>query len=216
MSTPTSGARAYDSPLRREQAAATEQRILRAAYELLVSDGYDGTTMAAVAARAGVSVQTVYKSVGSKPELLKRVYDVTLVGDDAPIPFAERPEVRAAYAETDPARFLAAYAGLGKLLNDRLSPLLGSLLAGARSGEPDLVAFAATIDNERLAGSAMVARRLDELGALRPGLSVDEARDLVWTINSPEVWHLLVERQGWTADAWEAWVSRALVNAVLP
>ncbi len=215
MSTPEPGARAYDSPLRREQAAATEQRILRAAYDLLVSDGYGGTTMAAVAARAGVSVQTVYKAVGSKPALVKRVYDVTLVGDDDPVPFAERPEVRAAYAEPDPARFLAAYAGLGKLLNRRLSPLLSILLAGARTGDPDLVAFAATIDGERLVGAAMVARRLDELGALRPGLTVDEARDLVWTINSPEVWHLLVERQGWTADAWEAWVARALVGSVL-
>lgn len=216
MSTPVPGARAYDSPLRREQAAATEQRILRAAYELLVDEGYGGTTMAAVAARAGVSVQTVYKSVGSKPELLKRVYDVTLVGDDAPVPFAERPEVRAAYAETDPARFLALYAGLGRLLYVRLSPLLGILLAGARSGDPDLVDFAATIDGERLVGATMVAQRLEELGALRPGLSVDQARDLVWTIDSPEVWHLLVERRGWTVDDWEAWVARALVNAVLP
>ena len=77
------------------------------------------------------------------------------------------------------------------------------------------MAFAATTDGERLVGAAMVARRLDELGALRPGLTVDEARDLVWTINSPEVWHLLVERQGWTADAWEAWVARALVGSVL-
>ncbi len=78
------------------------------------------------------------------------------------------------------------------------------------------MAFAGTVDRERLAGSAMVAHRLDELGALRPGLTVDEARDLIWTINSPEVWHLLVERQGWTADAREAWVARALANAVLP
>jgi len=215
MSTPPPGARAYDSPLRREQAAATEQRILRAAYDLLVSDGYGGTTMAAVAARAGVSVQTVYKAVGSKPALVKRVYDVTLVGDDEPVPFAQRPEVQAAYAEVDPTLFLAAYAGLGKLLNTRLSPLLSILLAGARTGDPDLVAFAATTDGERLVGASMVARRLEGLGALRPGLTVDEARDLVWTINSPEVWHLLVERQGWTADAWEAWVTRALVASVL-
>src|SRR5829696_5416248 len=119
----TSG-RAYESPLRREQALATERRILDAAYRLLVGQGYGATTMSAVAQEAGVSTPTVYKVVGSKPALVKRVYDVTLVGDDEPVPFAERPEVRAAYAEEGPRRFLVAYAGLSRMLMERLGGLL--------------------------------------------------------------------------------------------
>jgi AcrR family transcriptional regulator len=210
----TSG-RAYESPLRREQALATERRILDAAYRLLVDQGYGATTMSAVAREAGVSTPTVYKVVGSKPELVKRVYDVTLVGDAEPVPFAERPEVRAAYEEADPRRFLAAYAGLGRLLLDRLGPLLATLVAGARSGEPELVEFVATINGERLAGTTMVARRLEEMGALRPGLDVERARDLIWTLNSIEVWELLVRQRGWSPDEWEAWQARALVEAVL-
>src|ERR671913_210601 len=122
----TSG-RAYESPLRREQALATERRILDAAYRLLVGQGYGATTMSAVAREAGVSTPTVYKVVGSKPTLVKRVYDVTLVGDDDPVPFAERPEVGAAYAEEAPRRFLAAYARLARTLSERLGALLAAL-----------------------------------------------------------------------------------------
>ena len=212
MSTP---GRAYESPLRREQARATERRILEATYRLLVGQGYGATTMSAVAREAGVSTPTVYKVVGSKPALVKRVYDVTLVGDDEPVPFAERPEVRAAYAEEDPRRFLAAYARLARTLSERLGALLAALVAGARSGEPELVEFVATINGERLIGATMVADRLDELGALRPDLGVERARDLVWTLNSTEVWELLVRQRGWSPAEWEAWLARALADAVL-
>lgn len=210
-----SAGRAYDSPLRRDQARETERRIVAAARELFVEQGYTATTMAAVARRAGVSTPTVYKAVGSKRELVKRVHDVTLVGDDEPIPFAERPEVRAAYAEEDPRRFLAAYAGLGRALSERLAPLLSVLLAGARAGDPDLVAYAATVNAERLVGTTMVARRLDQLGALRPGLTVERAAELIWALNSPEVWGLLVGERGWSPGEWEAWQARALADAVL-
>ena len=207
--------RSYTSPLREEQARQTRRRILDAAARLLLEHGYAATTVNAVAAAAGVSAQTVYKVFGSKPALVKQVYDVTLVGDDEPVPFAERPEVRAAYAETDPHRFLAAYAGLGRMLLERLGPLLRVLLAGARSGEADLVAFVDTINGERLAGTAMVAGRLAELGALRAGLSEERARDAIWTLNSVEVWSLLTEQRGWTGEEYEQWVGRAMADAVL-
>ena len=206
--------RSYTSPLRAEQARQTRRRILDAAAGLLLERGYAATTMSAVAAAAGVSAQTVYKVFGSKPALVKQLYDVRLVGDDEPVPFGERPEVRAAYAETDPRRFLAAYAGLGRLLLDRLGPLLRVLLAGARSGEPDLLAFVDTVNAERLAGTTMVARRLAEIGGLRPGLSVERARDAIWTLNSVEVWSLLTEQRGWSAAEYEEWVGRAMADAV--
>ena len=207
--------RPYSSPLRAEQARQTRRRILDAAAGLLLEHGYAATTMSAVATAAGVSAQTVYKVFGSKPALAKELYDVTLVGDDDPVPFAARPEVRAAYAETDPRRFLAAYAGLGRMLFDRLGPLLRVLLAGARSGEPDLLAFVGTVNGERLVGTGMVARRLDELGALRPGVSVEQARDAIWMLNSVEVWSLLTEERGWSAADYEEWIGRAMGDSVL-
>lgn len=213
--TGTASSRGYDSPLRREQARQTQRRIVDAAYRLFLAGGYAATTMAAVAAEAGVSAQTVYKAFGTKAALAKRVVDVTLIGDDEPVPLAEREDVRAAYGETDPRRFLAWYADLGRTLLERLAPLLAVVLGGARAGEPELVELVATMNGERLRGTLMTAQRLDELGGLRPELTVETARDLIWTLNSFEVWDLLVTQRGWTPRAYSAWVGRAMADAVL-
>jgi AcrR family transcriptional regulator len=211
---PTSS-RGYDSPLRREQARETQRRIVAAAYRLLLDQGYAATTMAAVAARAGVSPQTVYKAFGTKAALVKRVYDVTLAGDDEPVPLAERDDVRAAYEGRDPRAVLDWYAELGRTLLVRLAPLLTVILAGARTGEPELVELVATMNGERLVGTTMCARRLEELGALRADLTLDQARDLIWTLNSLEVWDLLVQQRGWTPEAYRDWVARAMAASVL-
>jgi AcrR family transcriptional regulator len=173
-------------------------------------------TMAGVAAAAGVSAQTVYKAFGNKPALLKRVYDVTLVGDDEPVPFADRPEVAALHAETDARRLLAGYAAVGRILIERLGPLLRVLLAGARAGDPQLQEFVATANGERLVGATMTVQRLIELGPLREGVTPERARDAIWTLNSVEVWSLLTEQRGWSGDEYAEWVGRAMADAVLP
>lgn len=207
--------RSYTSPLRAEQARQTQRRIVDAASRLLLEQGYAATTMTAVAAAAGVSVQTVYKVFGTKPVLVKRVYDVTLAGDDEPVPIAERPAVKALSAETDPRRFLAGYAHLGRVLLGRLGPLIRVLLAGAHDGDPDLTALVETINGERLIGAGMVARRLTELGAVREDLAEERARDAIWMLTSVEVWSLLMEQRGWSAEQYEVWVGRAMADAVL-
>jgi AcrR family transcriptional regulator len=207
--------RSYRSPLREEQARQTQRRILDAAHRLLLEQGYTATTMAAVAAAAGVSAQTVYKTFGTKPALVKRLYDVTLVGDDEPIPFADRPEAVAMRAETDPRRFLAGYARLGRGLVERLGPLLRVLLGGARAGDPELREFVDTINGERLVGATQIVARLVELDALRPGLSQERARDAIWMLNSVEVWSLLTEQRGWSGDEYADWVGQAMADAVL-
>ena len=207
--------RGYESPLRREQARVTQRRIVDAAYRLLLERGYAATTMAGVATEAGVSAQTVYKAFGTKAALVKRVYDVTLIGDDEPVPLAEREDVRAAYEERDARKVLAWYADLGRTLLERLAPLLTVVMAGARAGEPELLELVETVNGERLTGTLMTARRLAELGALREDLAVEEARDLIWTLNSLEVWDLLVTQRGWTPEAYSAWVARAMADSVL-
>jgi AcrR family transcriptional regulator len=207
--------RTYRSPLREEQARQTQRRILDAAHRLLLEHGYAATTMAAVATAAGVSTQTVYKAFGTKPGLVKRLYDVTLVGDDEPVPFADRPEAVAMRAETDPRRFLAGYARLGRGLAERLGPLLRVLVGGARAGDPELRDFVDTINAERLVGATQIVARLVELGALRPELSEDRARDAIWMLNSVDVWSLLTEQRGWSGEEYAAWVGKAMADAVL-
>lgn len=208
--------RSYRSPLREEQARQTQRRILDAAYELLLEQGYTATTMAGVAAAAGVSAQTVYKTFGTKPALVKRVYDVTLAGDDEPVPFADRPEARALREETDARRFLLGYAAMGRAMAERLGPLLRVLVAGARAGDPELQAFVDTVNGERLTGATMMVRRLVQLQALRDGVSDEQARDAIWTLNSVEVWSLLTEQRGWSGEEYADWVGRAMADAVLP
>ena len=171
--------------------------------------------MAAVADRAGVSVQTLYNIFGAKSALLKQVYDVALVGDDEPVPLADRPAVRALYAQTDPREFLYGYARLGRELMDRLGTFILVLAAGAAAGDEDLVAHLATTDAERLTGTEMAARRIAELGALRDGLDVERARDSLWTLNSVGVWELLTQRRGWSSEQYERWVGEAMCAAVL-
>ena len=146
---------------------------------------------------------------------MKRLYDVTLVGDDQPVPLADRPEMVAMRAETDPRRFLTGYAVVGRALAERLGPLLGVLVAGARAGDPELREFVDTINGERLAGSTQIVSRLAEMGALRPGLSRERARDAIWMLNSVEVWSLLTEQRGWSGEEYADWVAKAMADAVL-
>src|SRR5688572_25206086 len=108
-----SGTRTYTSYVRAEQADATRSRVVRVADARFRADGYAATSVAAVARDAGVSSQTVYNVFGTKSALLKAAYDIAVVGDDDPVPLAERPDVRALYAEPDPAAFLRGYAAFG-------------------------------------------------------------------------------------------------------
>lgn len=205
--------RLYDSPLRRDQAQLTQRRVVDAARRLLLDRGYTATTVGAVAREAGVSVQTVYSAVGGKSTLVKKVYDVTLAGDDEPVPMTARPELLAIQREPDPLRKLQLYAAFGRALAERAGPLLAVLLAGARAGDADLRAFAKTVDRERLAGASWLVAQLD--GALRPGVSVERARDVVWTLNSPDVLDRLVGDRGWSYDEYETWLWQTAADTLL-
>ena len=207
--------RRYDNRRREEQALQARQRIVEAAYELFLEQGFPGTTMAAVARAAGVSVETVYKSFGTKAALAKKVWDVTLVGDDQPVPLARRPEFTAITAESDPRRALAGYAALGRVLFERLGPLLSVIIEGAQAGDPELRELAATIDRERLTGATGLVAKLVERGALRQGLDPEAARDILWTLISPEVCRLLVDGRGWSLDQWQHWLAATLADALL-
>ncbi|MBL7495428.1 TetR family transcriptional regulator [Frankia sp. CNm7] len=207
--------RPYDSPLRREQARVTERRILAAAERLLLERGYAGVSIAAIAAEAEVSAQTIYKTFGTKAALTKRLYDVTLVGDDEPVPLAERPEFRALVAEADPRRALVIYARIGRLINERLGHLYAVILAGAQAGDEDLRALVAVTEQERLTGTCRLAAVLARAGALRPGLTVGRAGDLLWALTAPELFRRLTADRGWTPDEFEDWLARAMADAVL-
>ncbi len=208
--------RGYASPGRDEQARRTRRRVLEAARQLLLEQGYAPVSMAAIAARAGVSVALLYKTFGSKPQLVKQVYDVTLAGDDDEVPIAQRAEIAGLLTDPDPRGKLGRYARLSRLLAERAGALTVALREAARGGEAELVAFLDTTDAERLTGATRLVEHLADAGMLRPGLPVERARDLVWVTTSPEAFALLVRDRGWSLDDYEAWVRGALEAALLP
>ena len=206
--------RRYDNSGRAEQARQVRRRILQAAHELLLDRGYAGTTIADVAARATVSAETVYKRFGGKAGLAKAVYDVRLAGDDEPVPIAERPAMRALVTTSDPARVVKLYAAVARELAERSGPLT-AVLFEARGADADLASFARTVEAERLVGATRFVERLAALDGLRAGLPVEQARDIVWTVISPEVYILLVIRRGWPGEQYQAWLTQTLLAALL-
>jgi len=109
MSVAVKPARSYDSSSRHEQARRNRDDILGNARMLFLELGYAGTTMRAVAERANVSVETIYKSIGNKPAVLKAVLDAAIVGDDEPVPMLRRELVARMRAESDPHKLFALY-----------------------------------------------------------------------------------------------------------
>jgi AcrR family transcriptional regulator len=205
--------RTYDGTRRREQARATRRRVVEAARTLLLERGYADTTLAAVAQTADVSVETIYKSFGSKAALVKHVWDVTLIGDDEPVPLAQRPEFVAIASEADPRRKLAQYIALGLVLQQRLGPLWAIVEAGASAGNPELQELRATVERERLAGAERIVTQLES--HLRGGLDTARARDVMWTLISPEMRRLLVDERRWSTEAYSQWLSQTLAETLL-
>jgi AcrR family transcriptional regulator len=204
---------AYDNTSRAVAAAATRTKVLAAARDAFLTRGYAATTIRGIAEAAGVSQETVYKRFGSKARLLKDVYDVAMAGDEDATPVGARPEAVAVREATSPEQATTAYAALCRGLTGRAGGLM-RVVAGARGGDPDLDAFVATVDAERLIGASMVAGLWAERGWLRPGLDVERARDVIWTLNSPDVWLLLTQR-GWSAGDYESWIATGLRSMVL-
>jgi AcrR family transcriptional regulator len=209
--------RRYNATRRQAQAAQTRQDVLAAAHRLFVEGGYHATTMAAIAAAAGVVVETVYRAHGSKAQLFAAVVRAAVAGGAAraQVPVEQRPAIQAVIAETDPRRQLKLYAATQPGIHARAGPLLRAL-AGAAAADPELARVWTQLEDERLAGMGRFAKRLADRGALRPGMTVEEARDLLWTLNSMAVHDLLVLQRGWPPERYRDWLATTLARALLP
>jgi AcrR family transcriptional regulator len=203
--------RRYDSPRRRAQAEATRREILEAAERLFVRDGYAATTMAAIAKEAGVALKTVYVAFETKSGVLRALWNLRLRGDQADVPITERAWYREVLAEPDAERALRLGAHEARLVKERAGGLF-AVLRSAADSDPDSAALWERINAEFHTNQRVV---IEALGPLRPGLDVDRAADIMWTLNHPDVWELLVGRRGWTPDEWEEWFVTTLTAQLL-
>ena len=189
---------------------------MAAARPLFLKRGYAGTTMAAIARDAGVVVETVYRSFGSKVALFGAVVEAALAGgvERAEVPVEERPAIAAIIAETDPARQVALYAATQPGIHRRAGPLLRAV-RDAAALDPDVARVWRELEAQRYAGQGRLAGLLATRGALREGLSVETATDLIWTHTALAVHDLFVVERGWSSDRYETWLANALTRELL-
>jgi AcrR family transcriptional regulator len=189
--------RGYRSEVRAAQADQTRQAILLAARDLFTSQGY-GATVAQVAQRAGVAVDTVYASVGRKPALVLAVIDMVLGGVDRPIPAEERLYVQRIQSATSAPDKLTAYAEALATLLPTVAPLQEALREAGRT-DPECARAWSGLVTRRADNMLLFARDLRQTGQLRGDLDDQQVADIIWATNSAEYFLLLVQR-GWTPE----------------
>lgn len=198
--------REYHSPRRREQAALTRSQILEAAQRLFEEQGYSATAMSAVAAQARVALKTIYLIFETKSGLLRALWDQLLGGADDAVPVVDRPWYRKMMAAPDPRQILELNARNSRIVKSRAAGLM-RVIRDAAAADPDASTLWSLIQNEFHANQETVVRALQERGALRPELTVEKATDILWTLNHPDLWQLLVVHCGWTPEAYETWLA---------
>jgi AcrR family transcriptional regulator len=204
MTKPVKQTRRYDSPRRREQAAATRGAILEAAGRLFAAQSYPATKMAAIASEAGVALKTVYVVFETKAGVLRSLWNVLLRGGESDAPVAEQPWYREVLDEPDPEQQLRLNARNSRTGKLRLGAVL-EVIRSAAPTDPEIAALWERIQSEYHANQRVIVESLNEKRALRPELDVAHAADLLWTVNHPDIWQLLVGRQGWSPEQYEQW-----------
>ncbi|MCW2851253.1 MAG: TetR/AcrR family transcriptional regulator [Nocardioides sp.] len=190
--------RRYDASRRRAAAEETRRSVLLAARDLFAREGYAATSVAAVAAAAGVAVDTVYSAVGRKPQVLLAVHDLELGEGDA-VPAEERSYVVAVRAADGAAAKLRTYADALARVLPRTVPLLDALRAAA-ADDPDCRRTWQEVTDRRAAHMLLLAADLRATGELRDDLSDADVARLVWSMNSPEYFTLVTSRGADPAD----------------
>jgi AcrR family transcriptional regulator len=206
--------RRYDASGRRARARETREEIAEAARRLFQENGYARTTVTDIARETNVSPETIYKAFGSKGALLGAVVAASIRGDVEAPPLRRRPMIDAIRQEQDPRLQLDMYGSLLAIVNPRLAPLV-RVMREAATGDPEIASALAQLKANRLAGMSELAAFLADRGALRLGISKQEARDVLWTLNSPELYELLVLERGWSARRYGRWVAHQLAAALL-
>jgi AcrR family transcriptional regulator len=160
--------------------------------------------MEAIAAEAGVALKTVYVAFETKSGLLRALWNHLLRGGRDDVPVAQQEWYRDVVAEADPERQLRMTAHASRVVKVRIARVL-EVIRNAAPIDPDIQALWDRIQAEFHANQRVIVDSLDAKNALRPGLDAGRAADVLWALNHPNLWQLLVDERGWTAEQWEDW-----------
>lgn len=207
-------ARRYHSPRRKEQAAATRGAVLAAARELFVEEGYRSTTVAGIARRAGVAVDTIYATIGRKPDVLREVVETAISGTGQAVPAERRDYVIRVREAKTAAEKIRIYAAALAGIQPRVAPVYVALRDAAGT-DPDCAALWKEISDRRAANMLKFIEDLAVTGELRTDRPAEELADAVWSMNGPEYWVLLVDQRGWNPDQFAGWLTDAWCRLLL-
>jgi AcrR family transcriptional regulator len=204
------------SPVKsRQQIAAeeTQRVIVQAAAELFFSHGYHATSIAQVATAAGVAVQTIYNAIGSKTDLLSRVLDHAAAGDRAPVPVPTFMREQAE-SESDPTQIIDQLVTFWQGSLKRTAPVF-RVIREAAAVDPKAAALERERAAQRLRNYQTAARILQDRGALRDELTLDQAAAAIFAIGHPDTYRTLVLQGSWTERQWGNWASTTLKTTLL-
>jgi AcrR family transcriptional regulator len=199
----------------RKQLAAedTQQAIVEAASRLFLDRGYHSTSVGRIAAEAGVAVQTIYNAVGSKRDVLSRVLDFAAAGERAPVP-VPRFMREQAESEPDPSRIIAQLVEFWRGALPRTAPVF-RIIREAAAADPEIAALERARAAQRLSNYRQAATLLAERGALRSGVTIDQAAASIFATGHPETYRALVVDGDWSDDDWAGWLQATLESALL-
>ncbi|MEV6278737.1 helix-turn-helix domain-containing protein [Nocardia sp. NPDC051832] len=206
--------RQYDATGRQEQARARRRAVVVAARELFERDGFRATTIAGIAAHAGVSAESVYKGFGTKAAVAKAVFDFVIAGDDEPVPVAQRPQQLAIQDEPDARRKIAMFVA-GLAVRTQRSARVQILIRDARHVDDSLTPVWDKLTEEGRTGMLMLGRHLHGTGQLRADLEVEEVRDILWNYLAVDHYERLVLLCDWSLERYTEWLTRALADALV-
>jgi AcrR family transcriptional regulator len=187
--------------------------VTGAARRLFLRDGFAATTIAAIAAEAEVSAETIYKAFGGKPGLVRAICDQALAGQ-GPIPAETRSDDLQA-SEPDPSKIIRGWGKLAAEVAPRVSPIL-LLLRAAAVTDPQMAVLRTEIDASRLSRMTRNARHLHQAGHLRVDMTAEQAGEIMWTYSSPELYELLVLSRRWPHERYGTFIAEAMIAALLP
>lgn len=207
---PVKTSRTYDSTRRRERAEQRRREVLEAAGRQFLSSGYATATVAGIAAEAGVSVETVYKTFGGKAGLVRELWHRGLLGA-GPVPAETRSDAASSGLQ-DPRAVIRRWSELATEVAPRAAPVM-LMIRAAASADVEAAQLWAEVRAEREARMEHNARAIAR--HLRPGLSVEHARDVMLAYTEPQLFHVLVVEQGWSLDEFADFQRRGLEAALL-
>ncbi|TDC45366.1 TetR/AcrR family transcriptional regulator [Actinomadura sp. KC345] len=194
---------------RAERSLRTREKIVEAARELFVAQGYGATSLQEIADRAGVAVQTVYFVFGNKRTLFKDVVDSTIAGDTEPVATMDREWFRTACAAPTAADQLREHVRGTREILDRVAPIM-PLIAAAAATDPQIAAQWPDGPDPRYTVQHAAAQTLVGKPGARSDVSVAMAADLLFGLLSPQLYLLFVQDRGWLPDEWEQWAYATL------